>query len=104
MNELAGKGYLALIQADSNGVGAAAKEQADADRAQLFHRNRVLLRRALQKAINTHYPTSGHAPLILLMLGGDDLLMVSQADVALPFVVTLCRKLDTLQSGQSNQV
>ena len=102
LDELVGKGYLALIQADGNGVGSAAAGKCDSDRAAFFHRNRVLLRRALQQAINTHCPSNGESPLILLMLGGDDLSIVCRADIALPFVVTLCEKLDQLQSGQNN--
>lgn len=102
LDKLAGKGYLALIQADGNSVGSAAAGKSDSDRAAFFHRNRVLLRRALQQAINTHCPSNGEAPLIPLMLGGDDLSVVCRADTALPFVVALCEKLDQLQSGQNN--
>lgn len=102
LDELVGKGYLALIQADGNGVGGAVAGKNDAGRATFFHRNRVLLRRALQKAINAHCPNNGTAPLIPLMLGGDDLLVVCRADIALPFVVTLCEELDRLQSAQTD--
>ena len=102
LDELVGKGYLALIQADGNGVGSAAAGKCDSDRAAFFHRNRVLLRRALQQAINTHCLSNGKAPLILLMLGGDDLSIVCRAEIALPFVVTLCKELDQSQSDNSN--
>jgi len=96
--ELVGNGYLALIHADGNGVGGGlGKEKPDNDRAAFFHRNRVLLRRALKKAIDEHCPDMGQAPLIPLMLGGDDLLLVARAESALPFVVTLCEELDALQ-------
>jgi len=102
LDELAGKGYLALIQADGNGVGSAAVDKSNSDRAAFFHRNRVLLRRALQKAINAHSSGQGQAPLVPLMLGGDDLLLVCRAEIALPFVVTLCKELDQIQSDNSN--
>jgi len=105
LNELAGRGYLALIQADGNGVGSAPAGRSDSDRAVFFHRNRVLLRRALQAAINEHSehsPGQGQAPLVPLMLGGDDLLLVCRAEIALPFVVTLCKELDRIQSNNSN--
>ncbi len=102
LDELVGKGYLALIQADGNGVGSAAAGKSDSDRAAFFHRNRVLLRRALRKAINEHSPTQGQAPLVPLMLGGDDLLLVCRAEIALPFVVTLCEELHRIQSNNSN--
>lgn len=100
LKDLVGDGYLALIHADGNDVGSGAGE-ADSERARFFHRNRVLLRRAVQKAIDTHCPDTGRAPLIPLMLGGDDLLLVSRAEIALPFIVTLCAELDTLQKDST---
>jgi hypothetical protein len=35
------------------------------------------------------------------MLGGDDLLLVTRAEIALPFVVTLCEELDALQKDSN---
>jgi hypothetical protein len=99
LKELVGNGYLALIHADGNGVGSNAGE-TDCERAAFFHRNRVLLRRAVKKAIDTHCPDTGKAPLIPLMIGGDDLLLVSRAEIALPFIVTLCEELDSLQKAR----
>jgi len=95
-------GYLALIHADGNGVGDSAGED-ELERASFFHRNRVLLRRALHSTINEHCPEEGLAPLIPLMLGGDDLLLVCRAEIALPFVVTLCQKLASLQSQDTER-
>jgi hypothetical protein len=100
LKELVGNGYLALIHADGNGVGRGAGN-IDSERFAFFHRNRVLLRRALQKAIDRCCPATGRAPLIPLMLGGDDLLLVARADSALPFVVTLCEELDALQKNST---
>lgn len=93
---LAGRGYLALIHADGNGVGCAAGSTG-VERATFFHRNRVLLRRALRSAIDATCTGAKTAPLRLLMVGGDDLLVLSRADTALSFVATLCEKLDRLQ-------
>lgn len=93
---LAGTGYLALIHADGNGVGSVAPS-SDLERATFFHRNRVLLRRALRAAINDACAEAKIAPLELLMLGGDDVLVVSRAEKALPFVVKLCDELARLQ-------
>lgn len=102
LKELVGDGYLALIHADGNGVGGGlGKDKSDSERAAFFHRNRVLLRRAVQKAIDAHCPEMGRAPLIPLMLGGDDLLLVAHAEIALPFVVTLCAELDALQASST---
>ncbi|HMP80581.1 MAG TPA: hypothetical protein PKD54_14095, partial [Pirellulaceae bacterium] len=75
LKELVGNGYLALIHADGNGVGSAiGKDRPHCEHAAFFHRNRVLLRRAVKKAIDAHCPDTGRAPLVPLMLGGDDLL------------------------------
>lgn len=99
--ELVGTGYLALIHADGNGVGSASAT-GDAARAAFFHRNRVLLRRAVQKAIDDRCANASSAPLIPLMLGGDDLLVVCRAETALPFVITLCETLAELQRDSSD--
>lgn len=101
LKDLVGNGYLALIHADGNGVGSGAGK-TDGERAAFFHRNRVLLRRAVKQAINAHCPDTGQSPLIPLMLGGDDLLLVTRAEIALPFVVTLCEELDSLQNDSNS--
>jgi hypothetical protein len=97
LKDLVGSGYLALIHADGNGVGSGAGK-SDGERARFFHRNRVLLRRAVQKAIDAACTNDmRQAPLIPLMLGGDDLLLVCRAEIALHFVVTLCEALAEFQ-------
>jgi len=100
LKELVGNGYLSLIHADGNGVGGGAGN-AENERAAFFHKNRVLLRRAVKKAIDAHCPDTGKTPLIPLMLGGDDLLLVSRAEIALPFIVTLCEELDAIQKDRT---
>lgn len=108
LEELVGDGYLALIHADGNGVGSGVEGREGGSgesigkRAAFFHRNRVLLRQALKKAIDDHCPETGQAPLIPLMLGGDDLLLVTRAEIALPFVVTLCKQLECLQKNSND--
>lgn len=102
LKELVGDGYLALIYADGNGVGSGlGKGKSESERAVFFHKNRVLLRRTVRKAIDERCTDTGPAPLIPLMLGGDDLLLVARAEIALPFVVTLCTELDALQKDSS---
>jgi len=102
LKDLVGNGYLALIHADGNGVGSGlGEDKPDSERAAFFHRNRVLIRRATRKAVNDHCPDTGRALLIPLMLGGDDLLLVTRAEIALPFVVTLCEELDALQKDSN---
>lgn len=100
LKALVGNGYLALIHADGNGVGSGVGT-TDSERAAFFHRNRVLLRRAVRRAIDTHCPETGRAPLLPLMIGGDDLLFVTRAEIALPFVITLCEELDQLQKNSN---
>jgi hypothetical protein len=109
LEELVGNGYLALIHADGNGVGAGAGE-SDSERANFFHRNRVFLRRALKETLDAtcidwfeQNSSSGVAvaPLIPLMLGGDDLLIVCRAGIALPFVAKLCKTLEEIQQAES---
>jgi len=109
LEDLVGSGYLALVQADGNGVGSAAGNKSDVERARFYHRNRVLIRRALKDAIDTlvsrgRLPAAPgqSAPLLLLMLGGDDLLVICRAETALPFVVSLCEQLAALQHGNTN--
>jgi len=103
LKELVGNGYLALIHADGNGVGKSKPGDA-VGAARFFHQNRVLLRQAIKKAINDACDkdeagkNESPAPLVPLMLGGDDLLLVCRARVALPFVVKLCEELDALQT------
>jgi hypothetical protein len=100
--ELVGSGYLALVHVDGNGVGSGVGD-GKVERARFFHRNRVLLRRALQMAIDVACTGEvGLAPLIPLMLGGDDLLLVCRAELALPFVVTLSKELAALQREDAN--
>ncbi|HNI03233.1 MAG TPA: hypothetical protein PL010_01300 [Flavobacteriales bacterium] len=101
LGRLVSNGYMALIHADGNGVGSAAGTDP-VGRASFHHRNRVLLRQALHKAIEEHCPEHGRAPLIPLMLGGDDLMLVCQAELALPFMCTLCKALDGLQANAGN--
>lgn len=101
LEDLVGSGYLALIHADGNGVGGA-RPLDDVAQAAFFHRNRVLLRRAAQRAINVACEGEpNQAPLIPLMLGGDDLLLVCRAECALDFVVTLCEELAALQHNDN---
>ncbi len=101
LHDLVGSDYLALIYADGNGVGSSAGT-TDEERARFFHHNRVLLRRALKEAIDDVCAgATGMAPLVLLMLGGDDLLVMCRAEKALPFVVSLCEELASIQ-GEGN--
>jgi len=98
-DSLSGGGYLAVIHADGNAVGVSQPTEGPRHAA-FHHRNRVLLRRALQVAIDRTCEGAGAAPLVPLMLGGDDLLVVARANVALRFVVDLCMELERLQENR----
>lgn len=102
LKDLVGSGYLALVHADGNGVGSGAGN-GEVERAAFFHRNRVVLRRAVKTAIDLACQDEARlAPLIPLMLGGDDLLLVCRAEIALPCVVNLCEALAALQRQDAN--
>jgi len=104
LKRLVGNGYLALIHADGNNVGRSKPGDAVGD-ARFFHQNRVLLRQAVKEAMNDACDkdearkNESPAPLVPLMLGGDDLLLVCRARVALAFVVKLCEELGALQTN-----
>lgn len=112
LEELAGGGgYLALIHVDGNRVGQRVSELKDSARRvdwlareaaveAFFHRMRVAVRAALVGALQKVFPDSDLARgeklrYQLLMLGGDDLLLLCQPVYALRFVVEYARRLAT---------
>ncbi|HMU41516.1 MAG TPA: hypothetical protein PKE31_21085 [Pseudomonadota bacterium] len=105
--QLTGDEYLAVIHADGNAVGQeAARSRSSAERSRLFHRNRVLLRRALKEAMDGvvgNGDATQVAPLTLLMLGGDDVLVVCRGSLAFRFVCDLCEQLHALQDQTDAQ-
>lgn len=122
--DLCADDYLAVIHADGNGIGAEAHRlgqqtadagddpvarqlAVDAGIEAFFHRCRVLVRRAVVDALSATFALDPKLqpvpvrPYEILMLGGDDLLLVCRAKSALPFVVNYARALRELQKGQS---
>ncbi|HOB52816.1 MAG TPA: hypothetical protein PK176_11155 [Acidobacteriota bacterium] len=103
--KLCGKSYLAVLHADGNNVGRRLADhlkrydsrEHDARTAEFFHRMRVAVRGALAKSIQESFPKPGPGtvpdPFRILMLGGDDLLMVMRAEHALPFAVAYAKHL-----------
>ena len=101
LKTLASNGYIALIHADGNGIGkryndwvhkapAGAGLDREAWGEAFFHSMRVAVRRALVTALETTFPKlkQGEArprKYEVLMLGGDDLLLVCGADQGLAF-------------------
>ena len=98
-------GYLAVVHVDGNGVGARSKGGPESEkdffaawayREQFFHALRIGMRQAVLKSIEVFegkQSDKGQMPFRLLMLGGDDLVMVCDAPFALPFVERLAQHL-----------
>lgn len=108
IENLVGDGYLALVVADGNGMGARRERVAaaagpglpgDLAAERMYHAMRVAMRHsvviALDEVCNDYERRRSHpldrAGYQLLMLGGDDLLLACRASLALPFVVALSR-------------
>ncbi|HPC19743.1 MAG TPA: hypothetical protein PL039_06025 [Kiritimatiellia bacterium] len=109
------KSYLAVFHADGNNMGRRLADhlkrcdprEHDARTAEFFHRMRVAVRGALAKSIQESFPKPGPGtvpdPFRILMLGGDDLLMVMRAKHALPFAVAYAKNLAGLGNMPDGQ-
>jgi hypothetical protein len=107
--------YLAVIHADGNGIGRRSKKERgelrpdptendilerEAKGECFYHAMRVAVRRATVDAINGTFASisaagaGGCRPYQLLMLGGDDLLLVCRAKSAMEFVIEYARALE----------
>jgi len=115
LEKLAGQsGYIALIHADGNGIGQRRKKWAgenDPDQESnvdskkesrnefFFHSMRVAVRRAVVDALTETYnsfeinTSNCHRPYQLLMLGGDDVLLLCRPEHAFGFAVNLAREI-----------
>lgn len=113
LEQVAGGGYLALIHADGNRVGQrynlwkqqgsrlnAGGEPSERLLAQeahgeaFFHSMRVTVRQAIVSALARTFTEPGGArPYEVLMLGGDDLLLVCRAERALELALNYARAL-----------
>lgn len=107
--QLTAGGYLALIHADGNGIGKRynewkAKANAcddlgkEAHGEAFFHSMRVAVRRAVVDALASTFPAPNKVgetrPYEILMLGGDDLLLICRADRALAFAIHYAAELE----------
>jgi len=111
LNELSGKGgYIAVIHADGNRIGQRLKRwqkkfrgddylAQEAHTENFFYSMRVSYRRALCDAANEVFKSNNSIiqPYQLLMLGGDDLLLVCQPELALPFIQAFSQALTKYQ-------
>ncbi len=111
-------GYLAVIAADGNGIGSRSKKWRDgvskeddffkreARGEQFFHAMRTTVRIALVNALVETFKVQaerlresdkkGRLPFRLMMVGGDDLLLVCDAVYAMPFAIAYMRELEKL--------
>ncbi|HEY1350592.1 MAG TPA: hypothetical protein VGF67_13290 [Ktedonobacteraceae bacterium] len=93
-----GKGYFAVIYADGNGMGTVMnnlhslkgrKEKADLIDTAVYN--------ALRAAVSQYLPVDQRSspplfPFDLLLVGGDDILIVTSADVALDIALTIAKQ------------
>ena len=92
-----GKDYFAVIYADGNGMGTVMQDQcslkARKEKAALID---GAVYAALRTAVTDHLPVveqNNHSmfPFDLLLVGGDDILIVTPADVALDVAITIAK-------------
>jgi hypothetical protein len=88
--------YLALLYADGNGLGELVQQQTSkAGYKALSDRISKALHNALWHALKQHFSEprgpEHHVPFELIALGGDDLILITVADRALPLALTLSR-------------
>ncbi len=122
-DHLTSGGYLAVIHADGNGIGELQKRMSsranakppeeplvdwfarEAARERFFHTMRARVRIALANALEKVFPEDTewgvYRPYQVMMLGGDDLLLVCRAKYALPFVVEYARSLGQCTLGEA---
>jgi hypothetical protein len=123
--QLAGNGYMAVIHIDGNGLGERSRSSrekaakatsfrdwisAEFEIESIYYESRVTLRKALSSSLgdifqeHTAWKIKGKRvrPYQLLMLGGDDLLLVCRADKALPFAVKFCEQLSKASEATEN--
>lgn len=92
-------GYLALIYADGDSMGRLVKGVPSADQYRVFSRTvDKCLRTATFDAVRTHAFKAGQKHLFcdILLLGGDDLLMVVPAQLGLPMALEIAERFQTL--------
>lgn len=87
-------GYMGFIYADGNSIGKQLEQlSARADYATFSRDLRSWLRQAMNTALDGAW-RAGQRPYIELLLGGDDLLLVTAADLALPVTLKLAQEFE----------
>lgn len=98
------KSFIGLIMADGNSIGEHIKAKVDSeDKIQQFSTAlEVLIRKAVADAVKTSYNDYSWVawqgmktlPLRVLMLGGDDIMVVTAGQLALPLAVEICNNFE----------
>lgn len=120
LKELVSGDYLALIHADGNAIGKRYKAHRDKLKGQekdaayreahgeaFFHGMRVIVRRAVVDALRATFAKAENPtprPYEVLMLGGDDLLMLCRADQALTFANRYAAELDKYRMADGGKL
>jgi hypothetical protein len=115
LDDLTAGDYLALIHADGNGIGKRYSDwkkdaQGDAVTKEahgeaFFHSMRVAVRRAVVDALGkTFTQGDGKRPYEVLMLGGDDLLLICRADKALDFACNYAKELENYKLADGKRL
>ena len=92
------EGYTALVYADGNAMGKLIKQISTLEDYRFFSQKvDEAVKTACYEAIYKHCrPVNGKFPAIVLLLGGDDLLVYMSADTAMPFAVEAARRFEEI--------
>lgn len=96
--------YIGFLYADGNGLGdRLQKARTEPEYRQFSQRVSVSLRAALWLALQRHFPAprNGLTPFEVIALGGDDLILLTVADQAVPLAITLSRLFQHISAGLS---
>ena len=126
LSDLAGsRGYIAVIHADGNNIGQRRKQAVgnfeqdifdfdsyikhEVKNETFFHSMRVAMRKSVVAALDCTFRKAisdlkddEKLPYHLLMLGGDDLLLITRPEYAFPFVLSLSEKLKEHELSDNN--
>jgi len=114
---LCGDDYMAVIHADGNSIGLRYKQYKETQipkdlsnlhkemyGEQFYYSMRVAVRAALKQAIDTTFKDQNfdYSPYQIIMLGGDDLLMICRAKLAFDFIVEYAKALPDKHLADGN--
>ncbi|HYV07028.1 MAG TPA: hypothetical protein VFB82_20700 [Blastocatellia bacterium] len=98
-------GYIGLLYADGNGIGREMERYETIPSLAAFATSvDDAVHRATCDAVREHLqPTSGTIPFVPLLLGGDDLVMVTRAQSAIDVAITLVEKFGEHTEARTGQ-